>query len=299
MKPLISIIVPCYNQAQYLDECLQSVIAQTYENWECIIINDGSPDNTDEIANKWLKKDARFRYISKENGGLSSARNAGLRIAKGSFIQFLDSDDFLENNKFEESIECFNQKPDLDVVITNFSTISEYSKKIMPSHQLSAIQFTFQSVLKEWDFTFAIPIHCALFKIKSIGDIRFNEQLKAKEDWFFWIQFFYKNQKSKFIDRYLVCYRMHKDSMTKSSIQMKNSEEAVVSMLQSEISNSEFIDFLQYRMNIYKQWKSKSDLKYKLIKNSLTYRFASRLKRILKICGLKSAFKSVLLRLTK
>lgn len=72
---LISVIVPCYNQAQYLDECLQSVLDQTYQNWECIIVNDGSPDNTEEIALRWTKKDSRFRYLKKENEGLSSARN--------------------------------------------------------------------------------------------------------------------------------------------------------------------------------------------------------------------------------
>ena len=90
MNPLISVIVPCYNQAQYLDECLQSVLNQTYQNWECIIVNDGSPDNTHEIAESYCRKDARFKYFYKENGGLSSARNAGISISNGEFIQFLD-----------------------------------------------------------------------------------------------------------------------------------------------------------------------------------------------------------------
>ena len=91
--PLISVVVPCYNQAQYLDECLQSVLNQTYQDWECIIVNDGSPDNTEEIAKNWVEKDTRFIYLSKENGGLSSARNAGIEIAKGEWILPLDADD--------------------------------------------------------------------------------------------------------------------------------------------------------------------------------------------------------------
>ena len=66
MNPLISVIVPCYNQAQYLDECLQSVLDQTYQNWECIIVNDGSPDHTEEVAKKWTEKDPRFKYLKKE-----------------------------------------------------------------------------------------------------------------------------------------------------------------------------------------------------------------------------------------
>ena len=109
MNPLISVIVPCYNQAQYLDECLQSVLDQTYQNWECIIVNDGSPDHTEEVANKWLEKDPRFRYIDKENGGLSSARNAGIEIAKGEWILPLDADDRIGNLYLELASLEFNK----------------------------------------------------------------------------------------------------------------------------------------------------------------------------------------------
>lgn len=92
-QPLISIIVPCYNQAQYLDECLQSVLDQTYQNWECIIVNDGSPDNTEEVAQRWTNKDPRFKYFKKENGGVSAARNFGIDKASGEWILPLDGDD--------------------------------------------------------------------------------------------------------------------------------------------------------------------------------------------------------------
>ncbi|MFV8358229.1 glycosyltransferase family 2 protein, partial [Flavobacterium sp. XS1P32] len=90
-NPQVSIIVPCFNQAQYLSEALKSVLEQTYENWECIIVNDGSPDDTKQIAQKWVEKDSRFKYIFKENGGLSSARNEGINYAKGTFILPLDA----------------------------------------------------------------------------------------------------------------------------------------------------------------------------------------------------------------
>ena len=93
MAPKISIIVPCYNQAQYLDECLQSVLDQTYQDWECIIVNDGSPDNTEEIAKKWVEKDSRFKYLYKENGGVASARNLAIKNAVGEWILPLDGDD--------------------------------------------------------------------------------------------------------------------------------------------------------------------------------------------------------------
>ena len=97
--PKISIIVPCYNQSQFLDACLHSVFTQSHSNWECIIVNDGSTDRTEEISLAWCKKDDRFFYNRKENGGLSSARNIGLEASKGNYIQFLDADDLLDVKK--------------------------------------------------------------------------------------------------------------------------------------------------------------------------------------------------------
>ncbi|WP_322971828.1 glycosyltransferase family A protein [Faecalibacter sp. LW9] len=118
MSALVSVIVPCYNQAQYLDECLESVFNQSYQNWECLIINDGSPDNTEEIALQWTKKDSRFKYFKKENGGVASARNCGLNIAKGKYIQFLDGDDLLEPYKIESQILTLENNNLVDIVYT-------------------------------------------------------------------------------------------------------------------------------------------------------------------------------------
>lgn len=112
----VSIIVPCYNQAQYLNESLQSVIEQTYINWECIIVNDGSPDNTKEIAEIWLEKDARFKYVYQENGGLSSARNFGISHASGEFILPLDADDKIAPNYVLLALKAFHEDESLKVV---------------------------------------------------------------------------------------------------------------------------------------------------------------------------------------
>lgn len=119
-KPLVSIIVPCYNQAQFLDDCLQSVFDQTYPDWECIIVNDGSPDNTEEIAKKWVAKDLRFKYLNKENGGLSSARNAGLKVANGDYIQLLDSDDLLQNEKLLNQVNAFLNDDEIDISVSGY-----------------------------------------------------------------------------------------------------------------------------------------------------------------------------------
>ncbi len=114
--PKVSIIVPCYNQADYLPEALGSVLQQTCEQWECIVVNDGSEDTTEEVAQQWVKKDARFKYINIPNGGLSNARNTGIEAASGIYILPLDSDDKLGENYLELALDAFNSEPKLKVV---------------------------------------------------------------------------------------------------------------------------------------------------------------------------------------
>jgi len=98
-NPLVSIIVPCFNYGQFLSEALESLLAQTYPRWECIIVDDGSTDNTKEAVNFYVQKDSRFRYIYQVHRGVSSARNRALKEAAGTYIQFLDADDMLEKDK--------------------------------------------------------------------------------------------------------------------------------------------------------------------------------------------------------
>ena len=221
MSYLISVIVPCYNQGHFLDETLNSILNQNYSNWECIIVNDGSPDNTESISQDWVAKDNRFKYVKKQNGGLSSARNKGLEIAKGDFVQFLDSDDLISSNKFQKSIEAI-QKENSEVIITNFIRFKKNLNQLKRAFcKLEEQIFTYESILLQWDRQFSIPIHCGFFKREIIQNIRFNEKLKAKEDWMFWIQAFKSNPKVTFINENMAQYRMHRGGITKNSLLMK------------------------------------------------------------------------------
>ena len=101
MKSLVSIIIPVYNVEKYLDKCVASVVNQTYTNLEIILVDDGSPDNCPALSDVWQVKDSRIKVIHQENGGLSHARNEGLKIAIGEFIGFVDSDDWIEPNMYE------------------------------------------------------------------------------------------------------------------------------------------------------------------------------------------------------
>lgn len=97
----ISIIVPIYNVEKYLKQCIDSIIAQTYTNIEIILVDDGSPDNSGNICDEYAKKDCRIKVIHKQNGGLSDARNAGIKVASGELIGFVDSDDYIANDMYE------------------------------------------------------------------------------------------------------------------------------------------------------------------------------------------------------
>ncbi len=114
MNDLISIIVPVYNVEKYLDRCVESIVNQTYTNIEIILVDDGSPDNCPTICDEWAKKDNRIRVIHKANGGLSDARNAGLAVASGEYIAFVDSDDWIDTQMYKVLYESIiNTKSDI------------------------------------------------------------------------------------------------------------------------------------------------------------------------------------------
>lgn len=125
MQSLFSIIIPVYKVEQYLRNCIESVISQTYSNWELILVNDGSPDKCGEICDEYAAKNKRIQVIHKENGGLSSARNAGLDMPpKGEFVTFLDSDDFW-HPEYLETLMNLQQKYHADLVQCGFVRGSE------------------------------------------------------------------------------------------------------------------------------------------------------------------------------
>ena len=123
-KALISIIIPVYKVEKYLEKCIQSLINQTYENLQIILVDDGSPDNCGKICDEYAKKDHRIEVIHKSNGGLSDARNKGLEIAKGEYIGFIDSDDYIESDMYEVLYNLLKQY-NAYVSICNFYTVSQ------------------------------------------------------------------------------------------------------------------------------------------------------------------------------
>ena len=128
--PLISIVVPVYKVEQYLEKCVESILNQTYKNLEIILVDDGSPDNCGKMCDDYAKKDKRIKVIHKENGGLSDARNAGIKVATGKYIGFVDSDDLIDHTMYMKLYQLLtNTNSDIAVCeLSRFSKEEEIKK---------------------------------------------------------------------------------------------------------------------------------------------------------------------------
>ena len=174
----ISIIVPIYKVQDYLDECIESIINQTYSNVEVILVDDGSPDRCPQMCDEWAKRDSRIRVIHKKNGGLSSARNAGLDVANGEYISFVDSDDFICSDALQNLYDRI--KDDKSIGITsglvyryqdgftsNFKDEWICSREIV----IPASDFLLETMSQKTSYT----VWNKLYRREVIGNTRFRE----------------------------------------------------------------------------------------------------------------------------
>ncbi len=218
--PLISVIIPCYNQAQYLPDALNSILNQTFNDWECIIINDGSSDNTNDVVCGFLNQNKKFKYIEQANRGLAATRNKGLDNSKGEFIQFLDADDIIDRNKFEKQLALLSKTTNLALSYTDYfsSTESDLTRPY-PHGRYLPPTFVHENKLHDlilrWETEMSIPVHCFLFDARFFNHhkIRFDETLPNHEDWDCWMNIFRLNPEVYFVPEKFAIYRIHTDSM--------------------------------------------------------------------------------------
>lgn len=259
--PKISIIVPVYNVEKYIDKCLRSLTQQTLQDIEIIIVNDGTQDKSEDIIEKYVKDNpTKIKYYKKENGGLSSARNYGLKYVTGEYIAFLDSDDYVETNMYEE-MYILAKKENAEMVECDFVWEWEYGKKILDKRRDYK---TKEEIMKKprvvaWNKIYKREI---LNKYK----IRFPEGLIYED-----MEFFYKLlphlNKISYINKYFVHYTQRKDSITNK--QTKKIED-IFKILDN------IFDYYK-EQNIYNKYEK--ELKY--MKKRIL--FGSSLKRILKL----------------
>ena len=177
----ISVIVPVYKVEKYLDRCVESIVNQTYKNLEIILVDDGSPDNCPAMCDAWIEKDERIRVIHKENGGLSSARNAALDISTGEYVCFVDSDDWIDSDMIEVLVRCVSEKK-ADVAMCGF--YMDYSGERESDHVSSGSKvIEGEGIFKAFILDEIRPEMCGkLYAMNLFLDMRFDTKTKYAED---------------------------------------------------------------------------------------------------------------------
>lgn len=216
---LISVIVPIYKVQDYLDECIESIINQTYSNIEVILVDDGSPDRCPQMCDEWAKRDSRIRVIHKKNGGLSSARNAGLDVAKGEYFCFVDSDDFISRDALQNLYDRIKVDKSIGITsgliyryqdgsISNFKDEWVCSKEII----IPASEFLLETMSQKTSYT----VWNKLYRRDVIGNTRFREGRNNEDTLFMYdLGMNIANQNVYMIEipHYVYYYRYREDSI--------------------------------------------------------------------------------------
>lgn len=220
--PKVSVIIPAYNQGHYLAEAVKSVLGQSYTDWEAIIVDDGSTDNTAEVAHSF--KDARIRYVYQENRGLSGARNTGIRHAKGKYLTFLDSDDRFLPRNLELLITELNQKPHLGLVAGQTIPIDEDGNRIGKVFDEGLPRDLAELLLHN-----PIQVGCMMLRREWQERVGFfDESLRSCEDWDMWLRLALAGCQMGWVPRPVFLYRFHTKQMTRDGRQMTEATKAVL-----------------------------------------------------------------------
>ena len=233
---LISIVIPIYNAEKYLEECLNSIKNQTYKNFEVIMVNDGSKDDSETICMNFLRSDSRFRYLKKENGGVSSARNVGLDNVEGDYITFIDADDWVDENHLEILIDGII-KNNCEVAISSYmrfiNTRDTYLINIYSNQEKYLLNYgkmNREKFLTELPKLISInnSFNCAVSKLFSrrlVEDIRFDSNIIYAEDLDFYFKLYLKANNFIFINAETYIYRQHDKSTTSGFSQIHAEQE--------------------------------------------------------------------------
>ena len=250
--PKISVVVPVYNTEKFLHRCIDSVLAQTFTDWELLLIDDGSKDSSGAICETYVAKDARIRVIHKENTGVSDTRNLGLDVARGKYLLFLDADDFWLQS---DSMSMFVQKAEehnLDIVRGEYSAMHEdgsfaWSRRISKKRKQYAERVLYSGEFLEYGIHGEFFLPLSMFKRSRIGNLRFEKGRVFLEDMLFYSTFllqdlkcmylpnirFYgyrKNENSasnkvsvkQLADSFSMCYRFHNLAQNTRDVALKN-----------------------------------------------------------------------------
>ena len=238
-KPMISVIVPVYNVAQFLERCVDSIIHQTYPNLEIILVDDGSTDDSGLLCDQLKAADNRIRVVHKVNGGLSSARNAGINAATGCYIGFVDSDDYIAPQMYEKMLgDLIINEADIaqcgcEIVWGDHVELRNGSGKVYIWNRDEAVINHLSGQITE------PSVCCKLYKSEIFKTLRFDESIKLSEDIPFNVKAFMLCRKSVFRDECYYKYIKRDNSLSRSAFDEKEIDtvkqaEAIVETLKDE-----------------------------------------------------------------
>lgn len=205
----VSIITPCYNSERYIKQTIISVQNQTLSDWELIVVDDGSTDNSANIVSQISEIDNRIKLIKKENGGSASARKLGLSLARGKYIQFLDADDTIDPNKLQYQVTLMDQKH-LDVTYTDWCMVDMDNQR----YPVRGFKCSLIRILTAWGTFGTLPLHSFMYRRAFLDDHNINipTHIKEREDWDFHIEVFSANPKHQRLPNF--CGAMYTKSPT-------------------------------------------------------------------------------------
>lgn len=217
-RPLISVIITCYNQEAVIAATLSSVLEQTYSTWECLVVDDGSIDQSAREIDKFVEKDERFSYLYQHNVGVASARNLGFSKSIGEYIQFLDADDLLLPEKLACQVDHFLSDETIDVSYSNhqhyFREKEQY--KIFQFEEIDPLPL--KQLLSGWQNGVSLPTHSPIFRrsIWSNNELPYPEDYSNRcEDWVFLVLVAARNKKFAYLDKVLCTYVIHNENFTR------------------------------------------------------------------------------------
>lgn len=255
-NPMVSVVIPIYNVEKYLKKCIDSILNQSFNDFEIILVNDGSTDSSIEICNEYIEKDCRIILINKKNGGASSARNAGINVAKGKYVSFIDSDDCINDNYFNILVEKAEMN-NCDVIVSGCKTIPN-NVNIVPSYKLN-------TVLRGTDFILSSDnVHSknelsavfrCLYRLKLIkqNEILFNEKIFIGEDIIFNLEVLVNSDRVMAIADILYYYTINNPTSLMRSKFKSNLESSLVEQYEKRI-------YLSNKYNLINNKKYRNDM---------------------------------------
>ncbi|MFD1014615.1 glycosyltransferase family 2 protein [Winogradskyella rapida] len=236
---LISIIIPTYNRAHIIGETLDSIIAQTYTNWECIVVDDGSTDNTAEIMSDYMLRDKRFRYYKRPENKLKgpcSCRNYGFEKSKGDFINFFDSDDIFMPCALEEWVGRFTDCE--DVVVSKVDVVDLETNKKKHTNNFKTHDLFSDFISGKMTFFVSGPLWSRSFLLKQ--EYLFDESIRNVDDWDFNLRMLYTKPKIAYLNSANILYRWHENSFSKEMNKLNEVE--IRSDLKARVKHIELLE---------------------------------------------------------